>query len=66
MQMYCSSLELKRGLGQGADLGVLTALKHTLPHAKSLHDIQVGVRKLSATAVTRAMIADFNSLQAGL
>ena len=64
MQIYCTSLEPKRGLGQGADLSVLTTIKHTLPQAKSLYDI--GVRKLSATAVTRAMIADFNSLQAGL
>jgi len=64
MQMYCTSLEPKRGLGQGADLNVLTAIKHTLPHAKSLHDI--GVRQLSSSGVTRAMIADFNSLQAGL
>jgi len=62
--MYCTSLKPKRGLGQGADLSVLTAIKHTLPHAKSLHDI--GVRKLSATAVTCATIADFYSLQAGL
>ena len=30
MQMYCTSLEPKRGLGQGADLSVLTAIKHTL------------------------------------
>jgi len=64
MQMYCTSLEPKRGLGQGADLSVLTAITHTLPHAKSLHDIRV--HKLSATAVSRAMIADFNSLQAEL
>jgi len=64
MQMYCTSLEQKRGLGQGVDHSVLTAIKHTLPHAKSLHDI--GVRKLFATAVTGAMKPDFNSLQTGL
>jgi len=29
MQMYCTSLEPKRGLGQGADLSVLSAIKHT-------------------------------------
>jgi len=56
--------QTKRGLGQGEDLRVLTAIKHTLPHAKSLHDI--GVRQLSASGVTRAMIADFNSLHVGL
>jgi len=39
MQMYCTSLEPNRGLGQGADLSVLTAIKYTLSHAKSLHDI---------------------------
>jgi len=63
-QIYCTSLEPNRGLGQGADLSVLTAIKHTRPHAKSLRDI--AVRKLYATDVTRAMIADFNSLQVGL
>jgi len=31
MEMHCKSLEPKRGLGQGADLSVLTAIKHTLP-----------------------------------
>ena len=30
MQMYCTRLEPKRGLGQGADLGVLTAITHSL------------------------------------
>jgi len=65
MQMYCTSLEPKRGLGQGADLSHGTHCHQTYtPHAKSLHDI--GVRQLSASDVTRAMIADFNSLQAGL
>jgi len=64
VQMNCTSLEPKRGLGQGADLSVLTAIKHTLPHTKSLHDI--AVRQLSASGVTRAMIADLNSLHAGL
>jgi len=68
MQIYYTSLEPKRGLGQGEDLSVLTAIKHIIPHAKSLYDIGLGVQKLSATAVTRAqaMIADFNSLQADL
>ena len=64
MQMYCTSLEPKHGLSQGEDLSVLTAIKHTLPHAKSLYDI--GVRQLSTSGVTCAIIADFNSLQAGL
>jgi len=63
MQMYCTSLEPKRGLGQGADLSILTAIKYTIPHAKSLHDI--GVRAMSAADVTRAMLADFNSLKGG-
>ena len=64
MQMYCTSLELKRGLEQGADLSVLTAFKHTLPHAKLLYDI--GARILSAADVTRAMLADLKSIQGGL
>ena len=37
MQMYCTSLEPQSGLGQGADFSVLTAIKYTLPQAKSLH-----------------------------
>jgi len=35
MQMYCFSPELKHGLGQGADLSILTAIKFSLPPAKS-------------------------------
>ena len=35
IQMYCISLEPKHGLGQGADLSILTAIKFTLPPAKS-------------------------------
>jgi len=64
MQIYCTNLEPKRGLGQGADLSVLTAIKYTLLHAASLYDI--GVRPLSASDVTRAIIADFSSLHRGL
>jgi len=63
MKMYCTSLEPKRGLGQGADLSILTAIKYTLPQAKSLHDI--GVRVMSAVDTTRAMLADFNSMKGG-
>jgi len=39
MQIYCTTLEPKRGLGQGADLSVVTAINHSLLHAKSLRDI---------------------------
>jgi len=39
MQIYCTNLEPKRGLGQRADLSILTAVKYTLPQAKSLYDI---------------------------
>jgi len=60
MQMYCTSLEPKRGLGQGADLSILTAIKYTLPQAKSLYDIRVHV--MSAADITRAMLADFDSM----
>jgi len=31
MQIYCTSLEPKRILSQGADLWILTAMKYTLP-----------------------------------
>jgi len=62
--MYCTSLEPKRGLGQGANLSILTAIKYTLPQAKSLYDI--GVRVMSAADITRAMLADFNSMKGGL
>jgi len=48
MQMYSTSLEPKHGLGQGADLSILTAIKYTLTQAKSLYDI--GVRVMSGTS----------------
>jgi len=63
MQMYCTNLEPKRGLGQGADLSILSAIRYTLPQAKSLYDI--GVRVMSAADITRAMLADFNSMKGG-
>jgi len=63
MQMYCTSLEPIRGLGQDADLSILTGIKYALPQAKSLKDI--GVRVMSATDITRAMLADFNSMEGG-
>jgi hypothetical protein len=63
MQMYCTSLEPQRGLGQGADLSILTAIKYTLPQAKSLYDI--GVRVMSDADITRAMLADFDSMKGG-
>jgi len=63
MQMYCTSLEPKRGLGQGADLSILTAIKCTLPQAKSLNDI--GVCVMSAADITRAIMADFDSMKGG-
>ena len=63
MQMYCTSLEPKHGLGPGADLSILTAIKYTPPKAKSPYDI--GVRVLSDADITRAMLADFNSMKGG-
>jgi len=63
MQMYCTSLEPKRGLGQGANLGILTAIKYTLPQAKSPYNI--GVRVMSAADITRAMLSDFDSMKGG-
>ena len=63
MQMYCTSLEPKRGLGHGADLSILTAIKYTLPQAKSLYDN--GVRVMSDADITRAMLADFDSMKGG-
>jgi len=48
MQMYCTGLKPKRGLGQGADLSILTAIKYTLSQAKSLYDI--GVRVMPPTS----------------
>jgi len=61
--MYCTSLEPKRGLGHDADLGILTTIKYTLPQAKSLYEI--GVRVMSAADITRARLADFNSMIGG-
>ena len=43
IQLFCTSLEPKTLLGQGADLTLLTAIRKTHPHAKTLHDI--GVRQ---------------------
>ena len=34
MQMYCTSLETKCGLGQGVDLSILIDMKYTLSQAK--------------------------------
>jgi len=59
--MYFTSLEPKRGLGQGADLSILTAIKYTLPQAKSPYD--TGVRVMSDANITRAMLADFDSMK---
>jgi len=65
MQICCTSLEPKRGLGPGYDLSILTAIKHTLSQAKSLYDI--GVRVKSAADITRAMfkLAGFDSMTGG-
>jgi len=63
MQMYCTSLEPKHGLGQGADLGIPTVMEYTIPQAKSLYDI--GVRVMSAADITKAMLADFISMKGG-
>jgi len=63
MQMYSTSLEPNYGLGQRADLSILIVIKYTLPQAKSPHDI--GVRVMSAAGITRAMLADFNSMKGG-
>ena len=61
MQMCCTDLEPRRGLGQGADLIIRTAIRYTLPQAKSLYDI--GVRVMSAAYITRAMLADFDNMK---
>jgi len=58
MQMYCTSHEPKRGLGQVADLSILTAVKYIHLQAKSSYDIEVCV--MSTADITRAMLADFN------
>ena len=61
MQMCCTDLEPRRGLGQGAKLIIRTAIRYILPQAKSLYDI--GVRVMSAAYITRAMLADFNNMK---
>jgi len=64
--MHCTSLEPKPCLGQGADLSILTAIRFTLPQAKSLYDIiDIGVPVMSAADITRAMLADFDSMKGG-
>ena len=51
MQLFCTSMEPKTQLGQGADLTLLTAICKTHPHAKTLHDI--GVRTMSDADTAR-------------
>ena len=57
MQIYCTSLELKHGLCQGDDLSIVTAIKYTIPQAKSLYDIGVGI--MSAADISRANVGWF-------
>jgi len=64
--MYCTSLEPRPCLGQGADLSILIAIRFTLPQAKSLYDIiDIEVPVMSAADITRAMLADFDSMKGG-
>ena len=63
MQMFCTSLEPKTNQGQGADLGIMTALALTNPGAKSLCDL--GVRCKPRSETTRGMITAFNSMLCG-
>jgi len=55
IQLFCTSLEHQTCLGQGADLTLLTAIRKTHPHARTLHDI--GVRKKSDADTTRVLLA---------
>ena len=43
-------------MGQGGDLTLLTAIRKTHPHAKTLHDI--GVRAMSDADTTRIMLRE--------
>jgi len=63
MQMYCISLEPKRGLGQGTDLSIITPIQYTHHQAKSLYNIEV--RFMSAANITRALLAHFDSMKGG-
>jgi len=56
IQLFCTSLEPKTRLGQGADLTLLTAIRETHPHAKTLHDIVV--RTMSDADTARVLLAD--------
>ena len=55
IQLFCNNLEPKTRLGQGVDLTLLTAIRKTHPHAKTLHDI--GVRTMSDADTTRVLLA---------
>ena len=55
IQLFGTSLEPNTRLGQGADLTLLTAIRKTHPHAKTLHDI--GVRQMSDADTTRVLNA---------
>ena len=55
IELYCTSLEPKTKLGQGGDFTLLTAIRKTLPRAKSLYDICV--RDISADYTTQTILA---------
>jgi hypothetical protein len=63
IQLYLKSFEPKIGSGQGRDLSLLTTLAHSRPHAKSLFDL--GERSNTASSITLALIASFNSMEGG-
>ena len=60
MQMYPRSHEPSRGVGQGQDFSILSALAVTSPRATTFLDL--GITDLTSAKVTSAMLLAFSSL----
>ena len=60
MQLYPRSHESSRGVGQGHDFSILSALARTCPRAATFHDL--GITELTSSKVTAAMLLAFSAL----
>ena len=60
MQLYPRSHESSRGVGQGQDFSILSALKLTSPDATTFLDL--GIMELTSAKVTAAMLLAFSAL----
>jgi hypothetical protein len=60
MQLYPRSHESSRGVGQGDDFSILSALARTCPRATTFLDL--GITKLTSAKVTAAMLLAFSAM----